>query len=177
MQHQQNSNSDRYLKMPLYPTNYPFYKRSCYHLSNPILLHSLGFCFRGIRFKSKDTPLIWWHEINYIFCNITNTKSTFRSVFEWRQAEHQNASSVYWFQVLDIELSALGEPLLLPHPSSPPSTTHSIPTAKHLPESEETPNLANLKAEAQKQEQGNFRQLTKRFHAGLKENGANHTST
>lgn len=47
MQHQQSSNSDRYLKMQLYPTNYPLYKRSCYHLSNPILLHSLAFASRG----------------------------------------------------------------------------------------------------------------------------------
>lgn len=49
--------------------------------------------------------------------------------------------------------------------------------SKHLPESEETPNLANLRKKAQKQEQGHFRQLTKRLHTEIKENSANHTST
>lgn len=102
---------------------------------------------------------------------------TFRCEFEWRQAEHQTASSVHHFLVLDTELSALGESWLLPHPSSPPSTALYLPTAKHLPGSEQTTNLANLRAEAQKQEQGHSRQLTKRLHAGLKQNGANHTST
>lgn len=95
----------------------------------------------------------------------------FRCVFEWRQAEHQNASSVHQFQVSDTELPVLGKHLLLLHPSSPSSTAHSMPMAKHLPESEETPNL---RPEAQKQEQGHFRQLTS---ACMKENCANHTST
>lgn len=52
-----------------------------------------------------------------------------------------------------------------------------MPMAKHLPKSKEAPNLANLRAEAEKQEQGHFRQLTKNLHAGRKESGAKHTST
>lgn len=52
-----------------------------------------------------------------------------------------------------------------------------MPMAKHLPERKEAPNLANLRAEEQKQEQGHFRQLTKSLRAGLKENSANNTST
>lgn len=178
VQHQQSSNSGGYLKIQLYSYQLPFLQKVMPPISTtPSSCIPWDICFRGTRFKRRDTPLIWWHEINCIFCNTTDAKNTFRCVFEWRQAEHQNASSVHRFQVRDTELSALGEPQLLLHPSSLPSTAHSLPTAKILPESEETPNLANLRAEAQKQEQGHVRQLMKRLHAGLKENGANHTST
>lgn len=65
-------------------------------------------CLRRIRFKSKDNPLIRWYEMNSVVCNTTDAKNTFRCVFEWRQAEHQNASSVHWFQLLDTELPVLG---------------------------------------------------------------------